>query len=533
MTARCCSTCSSSSCRSATDPVNDRQLKRPRHLRRGPLAVPGTIIVRRQRLRRCRGALHAARAVRPGPPTCGRSRAAAAPRQQHLAAPHPRRRPAHSPGEERHCPRPVRVRSVSVSLNSIVRPASGPCPARVRCRFSQRARQQHGANGQQVLRRHLPLAHTVAKVHQRTAISHAPRTGGADTAAPPRQLRVPAGAHLHLRVFGEAQLRQRRPLLHAARVEARAADHVRRLHLTPPPPSPRPRGPPQGDAPNLWRTKNSHHIIAPPPPVGWWVGRGGAGRGGGAAAAAAAAAAGRRRRRRRRGGGGGGAAAAVAPGPRGGGGRTRGAGRGGGGAAAAAERPQKSDTFGPPQPDRGETGGFVSVPGPGVAGAGDGAVDGALGTARGRGVGRQRRGQTTESRLRAAQAGGWADGWRGARGGGGGDFRDFPGARNPFPSAQSRAPRRASAPTRRAARARGGGGWHRRLVQRSNGGLGTPLVQILASGWRKRCPGTFRTFRIFITGGSKGPGNSALRAVIRTAARARSGRANDTDGIWE
>eukprot|EP00661_Eupelagonemidae_sp_cell13_P010333 gene10333-biopygen21305 len=29
------------------------------------------------------------------------------------------------------------------------------------------------------------------------------------------------------------------------------------------------------------------------------------------------------------------------------------------------------------------------------------------------------------------------------------------------------------------------------------------------------------------------PGNSDLRTAIRTAARARSGRANDTDGLWE
>eukprot|EP00661_Eupelagonemidae_sp_cell13_P010471 gene10471-biopygen7767 len=45
--------------------------------------------------------------------------------------------------------------------------------------------------------------------------------------------------------------------------------------------------------------------------------------------------------------------------------------------------------------------------------------------------------------------------------------------------------------------------------------------------------GSFRTFRIFVTCGSKGPGNSGLRAAIRTAAHARSGRANDMDGIRE
>eukprot|EP00661_Eupelagonemidae_sp_cell13_P023942 gene23942-biopygen20861 len=55
----------------------------------------------------------------------------------------------------------------------------------------------------------------------------------------------------------------------------------------------------------------------------------------------------------------------------------------------------------------------------------------------------------------------------------------------------------------------------------------------LARGWRKLCPGTFRTFRIFATGGSKSPGDSGLRAAIRTAARARSGPANDMGGTRE
>eukprot|EP00661_Eupelagonemidae_sp_cell13_P014595 gene14595-biopygen8113 len=40
-------------------------------------------------------------------------------------------------------------------------------------------------------------------------------------------------------------------------------------------------------------------------------------------------------------------------------------------------------------------------------------------------------------------------------------------------------------------------------------------------------------FSQFVTGGRKIPGHSGLRAVIRTAPGARSGRANDTDGIWE
>eukprot|EP00661_Eupelagonemidae_sp_cell13_P015844 gene15844-biopygen14288 len=75
------------------------------------------------------------------------------------------------------------------------------------------------------------------------------------------------------------------------------------------------------------------------------------------------------------------------------------------------------------------------------------------------------------------------------RGGGGGrEFSGFPGA---HPGAQIRASRRASAPTRRAARARGGGGWDRRLVQLPNDCLGTPPSSFLASGWRKRGPGTW------------------------------------------
>eukprot|EP00661_Eupelagonemidae_sp_cell13_P009809 gene9809-biopygen198 len=56
------------------------------------------------------------------------------------------------------------------------------------------------------------------------------------------------------------------------------------------------------------------------------------------------------------------------------------------------------------------------------------------------------------------------------RGGGGGrGFSGFPGT---HPGVQIRASRRASAPTRRAARARGGGGWDRRFVQLSNDGPG-------------------------------------------------------------
>eukprot|EP00661_Eupelagonemidae_sp_cell13_P007622 gene7622-biopygen13603 len=90
-------------------------------------------------------------------------------------------------------------------------------------------------------------------------------------------------------------------------------------------------------------------------------------------------------------------------------------------------------------------------------------------------------------------AGRWMGGWVARCVGGGG--RDFPGC----------IPARKSAPraTRRAARARGGGGWDRRLVQLFNDGLGTPSRSFLASGWRERNPGTwiqkkriqFRDFR--------------------------------------
>eukprot|EP00661_Eupelagonemidae_sp_cell13_P011650 gene11650-biopygen18416 len=43
----------------------------------------------------------------------------------------------------------------------------------------------------------------------------------------------------------------------------------------------------------------------------------------------------------------------------------------------------------------------------------------------------------------------------------------------------------------------------------------------------------FSHFRFFVTGGSKRPGNSGLRAAIRTAARARSGPANYMGGTRE
>eukprot|EP00661_Eupelagonemidae_sp_cell13_P011652 gene11652-biopygen21415 len=45
-------------------------------------------------------------------------------------------------GEKRHCPRPVRVLSASVSLNSIVRPASGPRPRRFPQRRGRRPRRR-------------------------------------------------------------------------------------------------------------------------------------------------------------------------------------------------------------------------------------------------------------------------------------------------------------------------------------------------------------------------------------------------------
>eukprot|EP00661_Eupelagonemidae_sp_cell13_P012083 gene12083-biopygen1879 len=41
------------------------------------------------------------------------------------------------------------------------------------------------------------------------------------------------------------------------------------------------------------------------------------------------------------------------------------------------------------------------------------------------------------------------------------------------------------------------------------------------------------SWRPFVSCRSKRPGNSGLRTAMRTAARARSGRANGTDGLWE
>eukprot|EP00661_Eupelagonemidae_sp_cell13_P003180 gene3180-biopygen11210 len=124
----------------------------------------------------------------------------------------------------------------------------------------------------------------------------------------------------------------------------------------------------------------------------------------------------------------------------------------------------------------------------------------------------------------SGRAGGWADGWRGA-GGGVGYFRDFPGrlpARKSAPRA-ARPPPPAARPGR-AEGADGTGGW-------SSFPTAVPAHPFLKP-WRlvggNGC--SFRTFRISVTGGSKRPGNAGLRAAIRTAARARSGPANDMGG---
>eukprot|EP00661_Eupelagonemidae_sp_cell13_P009672 gene9672-biopygen12249 len=108
----------------------------------------------------------------------------------------------------------------------------------------------------------------------------------------------------------------------------------------------------------------------------------------------------------------------------------------------------------------------------------------------------------------------------------------FPGAQ---PGAQIRASRRAPAPTRRAVRARGGGGWDGRLVQLFNDGLRDPSRSFLASGLAGTESRHVQVSQCsqFVTGRNKRPGNSGLRTAIRTAARARSGRANDTHGLWE
>eukprot|EP00661_Eupelagonemidae_sp_cell13_P004849 gene4849-biopygen17551 len=84
-----------------------------------------------------------------------------------------------------------------------------------------------------------------------------------------------------------------------------------------------------------------------------------------------------------------------------------------------------------------------------------------------------RAGAFKERGLWAARVGGWAARCRGGVG--------IFGMSGAHPGAQIRASRRASAPTRRAARARGGGGWDRRLVQLSNDCLGAPPFSFLAS----------------------------------------------------
>eukprot|EP00661_Eupelagonemidae_sp_cell13_P024383 gene24383-biopygen1365 len=113
-----------------------------------------------------------------------------------------------------------------------------------------------------------------------------------------------------------------------------------------------------------------------------------------------------------------------------------------------------------------------------------------------------------------------------ARCAGGSEFSGFSGAHL---GAQIRASRRASAPTRRAARARGGGRWDRRWIQNDCVFLiFWPCIHV-----QNPCFSAVSQFSQFVTGGSKRSGNSGLRTAIRTAARAYSGRANDTDGLWK
>eukprot|EP00661_Eupelagonemidae_sp_cell13_P013950 gene13950-biopygen20078 len=98
---------------------------------------------------------------------------------------------------------------------------------------------------------------------------------------------------------------------------------------------------------------------------------------------------------------------------------------------------------------------------------------------------------------RPANGNGWADGWRGARGGGGGaGVGSFP------------------------ATARG---FKRNAC----------FFKLIAKSRTKSAFIEVSQFSHFVTGGSKRPGNSGLRAAIRTAARARKVVSDDTDGIWD
>eukprot|EP00661_Eupelagonemidae_sp_cell13_P025213 gene25213-biopygen15012 len=85
--------------------------------------------------------------------------------------------------------------------------------------------------------------------------------------------------------------------------------------------------------------------------------------------------------------------------------------------------------------------------------------------------------------LCAARAGGWADGWRGAGGGGVGDLR-ISGAP---PGAQIRPSRGASAHTRRAARARGGGGCDWKHGVLPEWVCVRPTTSLGPAAWRIRC----------------------------------------------
>eukprot|EP00661_Eupelagonemidae_sp_cell13_P008059 gene8059-biopygen6098 len=117
--------------------------------------------------------------------------------------------------------------------------------------------------------------------------------------------------------------------------------------------------------------------------------------------------------------------------------------------------------------------------------------------------------------------------WGASRGGGSGIF----GFSGHIPARKS-APRaaRPPPPAARPGRAEGadgtGGTWIQKKCVFWHVGRGITYDT-------KSCFWKFRNFRVLSRVGAKGPGNAGLRAAVRTTPGARSGRTNDTDGLWE
>eukprot|EP00661_Eupelagonemidae_sp_cell13_P019138 gene19138-biopygen6960 len=149
----------------------------------------------------------------------------------------------------------------------------------------------------------------------------------------------------------------------------------------------------------------------------------------------------------------------------------------------------------------------------------------------------------------------WMGGWVARCAEGGGSW--IPGFSDAYPGAQIRASRRAPAPTRRAVRARGGGRMGREVGPAFQRCLWQTPFSNIGARWAEtpdqttaRFPRprfglfdswdhtqiTYKLARLafcvfLVTGGSKRPGESGLRAAHRTFPCARSRRANYTDGF--